>query len=421
MAKVRAPSVGDLSIKSYAGKYVVLDFFTYGCVNCLNNIATIKALHVKYSESVIIIGIHSPKFTREKEKNALVKFIEAMNLEYEIIEDIEHKILDNYAIKAWPTTLIIDESGYIVESFSGELTLGFLEQKLQVYTSLHVKHSKEKKPEPQNLCFPKALTCSDEFIVISNTSAHSLILLSYDAKVIKVIEDITYPLGSYVFEGYIYVVSENSLFKIDTKTYKKEKILSNLRSPSDVIVLPDMIIISSMASHKILFFSKETLEQVDKVGNGFEALRDGALDEAQLAQPMAMEMFDDRLFFVDAESSSLRYMNALHVETLIGEGLFTFGDSNEDEILLQHPQDICVGKVFDGCGAGRIFIADTYNNKMKVYDAEAKSMMTLLENLHAPSAIDKKGCKLYIADTNAHKILCFDISSMCVDVFYETP
>jgi len=417
VAKVRAPSVGGLDIKAYRGKVVLLDFFTFGCVNCINNLQAIKALHVRYKNDIVIIGIHSAKFDREKDAQALCDFLKAYSVEYKVIADNEHILLDNYAIKAWPTNILIDESGYIVDTFSGESTLTLLREKIEKLTSLSEVTLNETSLDTKQLHYPQRLTCSGEYLIISNTSANAILFVDYDANVLHVIENIPYPLGSCVYNDNVYVTSLNSLIEIDTQTFKTKIVIDNLRSPSDVFVNENTLIVSSMASHKILFYDAKTFEYQGEVGNGFEALRDGNLDEAQLAQPMALEMFDNRLYFIDAETSSLRVMDALHVKSIIGEGLFTFGDSNEGELLLQHPQDLCIGKVFDGCGAGRIFIADTYNNKIKVYDDESKSMMTLMEELHAPSGIDKKGCKVYVADTNAHQILCFDVSEMKSRIF----
>ncbi|MGB6020342.1 MAG: hypothetical protein WBF77_12195, partial [Sulfurimonadaceae bacterium] len=132
----------------------------------------------------------------------------------------------------------------------------------------------------------------------------------------------------------------------------------------------------------------------------------------QLAQPSGMALMDDVLYFVDAESSSLRKIENGEVSTLIGEGLFSYGDSDSGEILLQHPQGVCPGIIGDGCGGGRLFIADTFNNKVKAYYPDDNSMRTLLEGLNEPSGIAKKGCELFIANTNAHEIVVFDLSKM---------
>ncbi|MCJ7765989.1 MAG: hypothetical protein MUP09_08635, partial [Thiovulaceae bacterium] len=123
-------------------------------------------------------------------------------------------------------------------------------------------------------------------------------------------------------------------------------------------------------------------------------------------------VMDETVWFVDAESSSLRKIENEVVSTAIGEGLFTFGDSSEGELLLQHPQSVCAGIIGDGCGGGRLFIADTFNNAVKAYFPDDHSLMTLLEGLNEPGGISKKGCELYIANSNAHEIVVFDLSEM---------
>jgi hypothetical protein len=120
-----------------------------------------------------------------------------------------------------------------------------------------------------------------------------------------------------------------------------------------------------------------------------------------LAQPSGIALLEDELWFVDSESSSLRC--AAH-----GEVRSYIFDCDE----LQHPLDLCVGIYGDGCGGGRIFIVDSYNNAIKVYDPESKTVMTIIEELSEPSGISKKGCQLFIANTNAHEIVVFDLSKM---------
>jgi len=198
----------------------------------------------------------------------------------------------------------------------------------------------------------------------------------------------------------------------DMVTTEKRMVVEGLRNPYDIAVDGDRLIVASAGSHQIQIYAQKSKALQATYGNRFEALRDGRGDACQLAQPSGLTLLDGMVWFVDAESSSLRKIEEGEVVTAIGEGLFTYGDSNEGELLLQHPQGVTAGIVGDGCGGGRLFIADTFNNKVKAYFPDDHSIMTLLDGLDEPGGIAKKGCELYIANTNTHEIVVFDLSRM---------
>ena len=188
-------------------------------------------------------------------------------------------------------------------------------------------------------------------------------------------------------------------------------LFENLRSPSALSVDEETLTVAEAGAHRITVYDRQTLSVREVFGNRFEALRDGMGTAAQLAQPMGMAPCDDgTLWFVDAESSSLRFIEGGRVTTAVGEGLFTFGDSDAAPVRLQHPQGVACGRIGDGCGGGRLFVADTYNGKIKAYDPLSGRMMTLLEGLDEPTGICKRGCSLYIAETGAHRIVRYDLS-----------
>ncbi len=223
--------------------------------------------------------------------------------------------------------------------------------------------------------------------------------------------------GMAAADGKLYVadVGAHSVAVLDPDSGRTHTVLTSLRAPSALAVFGDMLAVAEAAAHTIAFFDRRTWEKRQVFGNRFEALRDGRLREAQLAQPSGMSMCDDgRLWFVDAESSALRFIDtetdAIH--TAVGEGLFTFGDSDAGPVLLQHPQDVACGLSGDGCGGGRLFVADTYNGKIKAYDPQSGRMMTLLAGLDMPAGVAKRGCRLYIAESGAHRIVVFDLPSM---------
>ena len=105
-------------------------------------------------------------------------------------------------------------------------------------------------------------------------------------------------------------------------------------------------------------------------GTGREALDDGTLERSALAQPSGLALANARLYFADSETSSVRAadINADRVQTIVGEGLFEFGDRDGrgSEVRLQHCLDVA-------CDDGLLYVADAYNNKIKLIEPATRS------------------------------------------------
>src|SRR5215212_5698187 len=129
-ARVRAPEITGgrgwlntdkpLSIAGLKGKVILLDFWTYGCINCVHIIPDLKRLEKKYADQLVVIGVHSAKFDNEKETENLRRIILRYEIEHPVVNDAHFAIWQAYGVRAWPTQVLIDPSGYIVGAVSGE-------------------------------------------------------------------------------------------------------------------------------------------------------------------------------------------------------------------------------------------------------------------------------------------------------------
>lgn len=403
-----------LNLIDLRGKVVLLDFFTYCCVNCINNIEVLKKLQQRYGTSLVIIGIHTPKFENEKKDKALQSAISRLGIDYAVHNDASLTLSQAYAIKAWPSMVLIDLKGYIIDTFQGETSLQVLSNALDVHLApIPFIEKTVANKNPNALYFPQKILCTSDYLVVANTGANALLICNYEGEILDKVMQIPSPLGLCEYNEKIYVTSgvSNRIYRYDTSDKTLEIWCDDLATPYDIVVVNNTLVVAMAGSHQLVAYNEDATP-VWHVGNRFEALRDGVGEAAQLAQPSGMDVDGNCIYFVDAESSSLRQCEAGVVQTLIGEGLFTFGDNNEGNILLQHPQDVAFGKIGDGCGGGRLFIADTFNSKLKVFNPENREMMTLFESLNEPCGLDKKGCDIYIADTNAHAIVRFNLSQM---------
>jgi hypothetical protein len=157
-------------------------------------------------------------------------------------------------------------------------------------------------------------------------------------------------------------------------------------------------------------------------GSGRENIVDGPVESAALAQPSGLALVGNHLYFADSEVSAVRRIDlaAERVETLVGRGLFDFGDVDEDfaRARLQHPLGVAAW-------GETILVADTYNHKIKALDPKSGTVRTLLGDgapgterdgrrlaLFEPGGIDSAEDTLYIADTNNHRIVRVALSSL---------
>ncbi|MEJ2499926.1 MAG: redoxin domain-containing protein [Campylobacterales bacterium] len=420
---VRAPELiggewisdGPLALHALRGKAVLLDFFTFGCINCMNNLPVLKRLKERYGEALQVIGVHSGKFAYEKEAGAVRSAIERLKIDYPVINDPAGYLVDQYAVKAWPTMVLIDAKGYIAAQFRGEAQGVAIDLALQKM-GLAAEPGKAERPILKGaLRFPEAVACGGDRLYVANSGGGDVREYTKEGRPLRRFAPFKHPAALAVHEGGLYIADREggSVCRIDLQNEERTVLFEQLRSPSALLVDAKTITVAEAGAHLITVFDGTTIEPLQRFGNRFEALRDGEGEAAQLAQPMGMTRCDDgTLWFVDAESSSLRYIEEKRVHTAVGEGLFSFGDSDASPVRLQHPQGIECGRIGDGCGGGRLFVADTYNGKIKAYDPIGETMMTLMEGLTEPSGLCKDGCILYIVETGKHRIVRFDLSSM---------
>ena len=225
-----------------------------------------------------------------------------------------------------------------------------------------------------------------------------------------------------------------------------------LSSPWDVELVDGALVVAMAGAHQLWRIDLESQVVEPLVGTGREDITDGPSQNCTLAQPTGLRLAGDRLYFADSESSAVREAVARHswssthgtgpdVTTLVGRGLFDFGDEDGQggHVRLQHPYDLAVGPApgrseadednAGGAGDGVseagavLYVADTYNNKIKLLDPATKRCSTFagsgeegLEDGDAPLARfdEPQGVAvaegvLYVADTNNHALRAVDL------------
>ena len=110
----------SLDLEALRGKIVLLDFWTFCCINCLHVLDELRPLEEQYSDVLVTVGVHSPKFEHEADPVALAAAVERYDIHHPVLDDPELETWKAYAARAWPTLVVIDPEGYIVAHLSGE-------------------------------------------------------------------------------------------------------------------------------------------------------------------------------------------------------------------------------------------------------------------------------------------------------------
>jgi thiol-disulfide isomerase/thioredoxin len=484
-------TAGPLDLKDLQGKFVILDFWTYCCINCMHILPELKKLEHEYPNELVVIGVHSAKFDTEQDSKNIREAVLRYEIEHPVVNDANHTIWQNYFVQSWPTLRVIDPEGYIVAGNSGEVTFEVLNDFLKKVIGHYRKRGLiDKTPLQFNLekyradatplRFPGKVLAdeSGDRLFIADSNHNRIVVSKLDGTLLYTIgngaigaddgdfEKATFdhPQGMVLHGNTLYVAdTENHMLrKVDLEKKQVKTIAGTgvqartwpgmneegrktsgrfagsprktaLNSPWDLWIHGDDLYIAMAGPHQIWKMPLDEKEIGVYAGNGREDIVDGPLLPRQpyeegyssFAQPSGLASDGKYLFVADSEGSSIRavpFNRNDKVETIVGTAnlpqarLFTFGDvdGQGNKVRLQH----ALGVVYD---QGKIYVADTYNNKIKVVDPKQQSSTTIAGNGQAglsdepatfdePAGISLAGSKLYVADTNNHAIRVVDLS-----------
>ncbi|MFD5902237.1 thioredoxin-like domain-containing protein [Streptomyces microflavus] len=459
-ARVRAPELigkggwlntGDrqYTLSELRGRIVILDFWTFCCVNCLHVLDELRELEEKHRDTVVIIGVHSPKFVHEAEHQAVVDAVERYEVHHPVLDDPELATWKQYAVRAWPTLVVIDPEGYVVAQHAGEGHAHAIEKLVEELEAEHGAKGTLRRgdgpyvaPEPvaTHLRFPgKALVLPDGGFLVSDTTRHRLVELDEDGETVRRhfgtgergLSDggpdearFSEPQGLAVLpDGRIAVADtvNHAIRALDLTTGVTGTLAGtgrqwwqgtptsgparevDLSSPWDLAWFGDRLWIAMAGVHQLWTYDPEDQSVRVAAGTTNEGLVDGPAAEAWFAQPsgLAVSADGERLWIADSETSALRWVDRdEHVHTAVGTGLFDFGhrDGAASQALLQHP--IGVTALPDGSVA----ISDTYNHALRRYDPATDEVTTLATDVREPSDAVLVDGDLVVVESARHRL-----------------
>src|SRR5262249_5937447 len=136
-----------LSIRELRGKIILLDFWTYCCINCMHVLADLKKLEHNYPNELVVIGVHSAKFSGERETENIRQAILRYEIDHAVVNDRDMRVWQEYTVRAWPTLMLIDPLGKVVGRIEGEGDYNSLEQYIgEMIKSFDAKKLIDRQP-----------------------------------------------------------------------------------------------------------------------------------------------------------------------------------------------------------------------------------------------------------------------------------
>jgi thiol-disulfide isomerase/thioredoxin len=443
----------DLSLAELRGRVVLLDFWTFCCVNCLHVLDELRPVEERFPEELVVIGVHSPKFEHEGDPAAVEAAVERYAVRHAVLDDPELLTWQAYTARAWPTLVVVDPEGYVVASMSGEGHAPGIAGLVEELVAEHAAKGTLRRgnapyappPAPRSaLRFPgKVALLPDGSFVLSDTAHHQVVQLEADLETERrrwggpgVFDEpqgvLLLPSEVAARVGYDVLVADSVHHQVRGISLSHNEICTvagsggplrrregggpaleqDLSTPWDLAWWDGRVVIAMAGNHQLWALTLDADPALGRLevlaGTTQEGLRDGPGDVAWLAQPsgLATSADGERVWVADAETSALRSWSASGLTTQVGAGLFDFGhrDGPAGEARFQHP--LGVVELPDGSAA----VCDTYNGAIRRYDPVGNRVTTLATGLAEPSdAVVERGtdgsARLVVVESAAHRLI----------------
>ena len=434
------------------GQVVLLDFWTYCCINCMHVLPDLAFLEEKYRDQPFqVVGVHSAKFTNEAQRQTVRAAVGRYEIAHPVILDENMRLWSEYAVRSWPTLVLVGADRRIIGAVAGEGNRDTLDRAIAAaleegrargalaQAPLRIERERSVRAAT-GLAFPGKVLADPRggrlFVADSN---HNRIVVATlpdrdgRSRLLRVVTGFNHPQGLALSGETLYVAdTENHLIRaVDLASGEVRTVAGTgvqgydrsggrkgteqaLNSPWDLAVEGSTLYVAMAGPHQLWRIDLPMGFARAFVGSGRENIVDGPAEACALAQPSGLALAGNYLYFADSEVSAVRRVDlaAEQVETLIGRGLFDFGDVDGafEDARLQHPLGVAVWRK-------RVLVADTYNHKIKEIDVEARTIRTLAGDgrpgterggrlaLFEPGGLHAADDVLYVADTNNHRVV----------------
>jgi len=465
-----------IDMKDLRGKVVVLDFWTYCCINCMHVLPDLKYLEEKYGNQLVVIGVHSAKFDNEKVSQSIRDAILRYEIEHPVVNDSEMLIWRKFGTRAWPTLALVDPEGKYAGSQSGEGNRELFDVVIGKMVEYHrwngtldetpiVFESEASKVQPTPLRYPGKVLADDagKRLFITDSNHNRIVVTSLTGELQHVIgsgrngkadgpfeeAEFSRPQGTALVGTKLYVSdTENHLLRVVDLESKTVLTLAGtgeqgspglktfgplletpMNSPWSLAPVGDTLYIAMAGPHQVWSHKIDSDTIGVFAGSGREDVINGSLASSAFAQPseIVSDSAGNFLYLVDSEGSAIRKVStdpSGEVTTVAGtselprgQSLFAFGDVDGigKDARFQHPLGIAIS-------GDLLYVADSYNHKLRTIELATGATTTLAGSgkpgnttepllLNEPAGLSVADGRLFIADTNNHRILSMDLAT----------
>ncbi len=374
-----------LSLRQLRGKVVLIDFWTYCCINCMHVLPDLKYLEEKYGKQLVVIGVHSAKFDNEKVSDNIRNAIMRYEIHHPVVNDSEMLIWRKFGTRAWPTLALIDPEGNYIGSQGGEGNRELFDAVIGKVVEYHrwkgtldetplVFRMESDKAAPTPLRFPGKVLAdpASQRVFISDSNHNRIVVAGMDGQLQDVIgsgrigradgsyaeAEFDHPQGMALVGQQLFVAdTDNHMIRVvnlETKVVATlagtgrqgrpgvpptpSLLTTDLNSPWSIAHTGGVLYIAMAGPHQIWGHRLGTEEIGPWAGSGREDVINGSREESAFAQPSEIIVDDSGnwLYVVDSEGSAVRKVpvdTAGAVSTIAGtselprgQSLFAFGD-----------------------------------------------------------------------------------------------
>ena len=441
------------------GRVTLIYFWTFDCINCVNLLADLAWLENRYHDGLCVIGVHTPKYTSQRDTRAVLKAVNRHHLRHPVASDPGFVLWQQFGVRAWPSVVLLDAEGRLAGLYTGEgrrqeidrRVASLLDEATQRDIRIYEPWPAVSRPEPRlPLAFPARVIANEKHLYIADTAHHRVLETTHEGRILRQFGSgnagywdgrlidcgLSSPQGLAFGKDVLYIADTGNhairrvrILSGDVDTVAGTGKLGRERpqnhtdpaavamcAPVDVAVHNEHVYFTVSGQHQVwdLDLTRRSLDIL--AGSGRFGIDDGEGAYASFAQPSGVGVLAHALLVADAGAGAIRAVRETdrRVTTIIGHGPWDFGDSagKREDVRLQHPLGLCVDP------RGIVFIADSYNSKLKALNIKTGEVraFNLPYRFHEPEGISLGGGALWIANTNAHEIVRVDFNGTCTRI-----
>ena len=438
------------SLRDLHGRPVVLAFVNAASAWSGQRLADLGQWQARNPGKLQVLVIQTPRFDSERQGPRALKLLRRHGATFPAVLDADWTAWQRYGVESWPTLILIDALGQERErivGLGGDLDKALvalcegLPQPLDEDLT-----STELAPEPRlSLCFPTAVVATTERLFVADSGHHRVLECTHGGRILRQFgmgtadfvdgppdqAAFSRPQGLAIERDVLYVADtgNHAVRRINLLTGMVDTLCGNgrigdpiegpinaqarspLSRPLGLAVAANQVHIACAGDNRIWSIDLGKNELRLGAGTGHLELRDGnAHSMAAFGQPVALAAVQQQLYVCDALSSAVRSLQLRSdlVQTLVGQGLWEFGDADgpRASARLQHPQGIALS-----ADAPLLWIADSGNGSLRTLRLGGGELSTIVlpRRLHGPTGLSVAAGAVWIAETDAHGILRYDI------------